>query len=207
MVSSLLSDADAREVEAVVVRVEAKCSAELVVAVVPRSDDYWRMRVMLAIAWALAAGFAFLHFEPWREPALALGLELLTGVLVFALSGWAPLLRLLVPKAATERAASARAFQLFAERGLHATRGRTALLLFVSELEHRVVMLGDHAIHAELGQSGWDSYVALLVEQLKRGQAKAGIIQVLEQLEPHLITVAPPLVDDRNELPDSVLRS
>lgn len=207
MVKSLLSEADALEVEAVVARIEAKSSAELVVAVLPRSDDYWQARVLLAVAWALAAGFAFLHLEPWREPGLALGLELLVGALVFALSAWPPLLRALVSKAATEKASSARAFQLFAERGLYATRGRTALLLFVSELEHRVVMLGDHAIHAELGQSGWDGYVTLLVEHLKRGQAKAGIIQVLERLEPHLIAVAPPLTDDVNELPDSVLRS
>lgn len=207
MVKSLLSEADAREVEAAVARVEAKCSAELVVAVLPRSDDYWRARVLLAAAWGLAAAFAFLHLEPWREPGIALGLEVLVAGLVFAISGWPPLLRALVPHGATARAASARAFQLFAERGLYATRGRTALLLFVSELEHRVVMLGDHAIHERLGQAGWDAYVGTLLEHLKRSDAKAGILRVLDQLEPHLIEVAPPVADDTNELPNTVLRS
>jgi putative membrane protein len=207
MVKSLLSEADAREVEAAVAHVESKCSAELVVAVVPRSDDYWRARVLLSVAWGLAAAFAFLHLEPWREPGIALGLQLLVGVLVYALSGWPPLLRALVSRAATERASSARAFQLFAERGLYATRGRTALLLFVSELEHRVILLGDHAIHERLGQAGWDNYVGVLAQHLKQGQAKAGILRVLEQLEPQLIEVAPPLSDDVNELPNAVLRS
>ena len=49
--------------------------------------------------------------------------------------------------------------------------------------------------------------MSVLVEHLKRGQAKAGILRVLEQLEPQLIEVAPPLVDDVNELPNAVLRS
>lgn len=207
MVSSLLSDADAREVEAAVGRIEARCSAEVVVAVVPRSADYWQARVALAVAWALAAGFGFLHLAPWHEPALALLLELFVGAAVFAFSGWSPLLRRLVSSAATERAAQARAFQLFAERGLHATRGRTALLLFVSELEHRVILLGDHTIHSQLGQGGWDEYVALLVGRIREGQAKSGLLAVLERLEPQLIAVAPPLADDVNELPDAVLRS
>ncbi len=206
MVKSILSDADAREIEAAVSRVESETAAEVVVAVVPQSHDYWQGRVLLAIGWALAAGLAFLHFEPWREPGLAMLVEVAAGAVVFALAGRPWLRRLLVSQAAASRAVSARAFQLFAERGLYATGGRTALLIFVSELEHRVVLLGDHGIHAELGQRGWDEQVQLLVRHIKEGQAKAGLLAVLEQLAPHLAAVAPRAADDVNELPDAVLR-
>lgn len=206
MVSSLLSEADAREVEAAVARVESQTSAEVVVAVVPRSHDYWRPRVLLAVAWALAAGFAYLHFAPWHEPAWALALELLVGVAVFGLAGLPVVQRRLISAQAAAEAASARAFQLFAERGLHGTRGRTALLVFVSELEHRVVLLGDHSVHARLGQRGWDEHVQLLVSYIRRGETRAGLLAVLERLAPELAAVAPRATDDVNELPDSVLR-
>lgn len=207
MVKSLLSEADAREVEAAVARVEAQSSAEVVVAVLPRSADYWQGRVVLAAAWALAAGFAFLHFARWHEPALALGLEVLVGLVAFGISSAPSLRRVLVPPSAAAQAVQARAFQLFAERGLHATRARTALLIFVSELEHRVVLLGDHTIHDRLGQGGWDEYVQLLVSYIRRNECKAGLLEVLARLEPQLAAVAPREHDDVNELPDAVLRS
>jgi putative membrane protein len=207
MVKSILSEADAREVEAAVSRVESQSAAEVVVAVVPQSQDYWQGRVLLTIGWALAAGLAFLHFEPWREPSLALLVELAVGALVFVVSAHPVARRTLVSSAAAERAVSARAFQLFAERGLYATRSRTALLIFVSELERRVVLLGDHGIDAELGQRGWDAQVELLLANIRAGQAKRGLLEVLAQLAPHLAAVAPRADDDVNELPDAVLRS
>jgi putative membrane protein len=108
---------------------------------------------------------------------------------------------------AATHAVRARAFQLFAERGLYGTRGRTALLIFVSELEHRVVLLGDQTIHAELGQTGWDEQVALLVRHIREGRLRDGLLAVLDQLTPHLSAVAPRAADDQNELPDAVLRN
>ncbi len=207
MVKSLLSDAEAREVEAAVGRVEAQSAAEIVVAVLPQSQDYWQARVLASLAWALAAGFGFLHFEPWRDPALSLVVEALVGALSYALLGLPALKRLLLRGDAATRAVRARAYQLFAERGLHGTRGRTALLIFVSELEHRVVLLGDHSIHEELGQAGWDEQVALLVRYIRERKLRDGLLAVLEQLAPHLARVAPREADDKNELPDAVLRS
>ena len=207
MVKSLLSEADARDVETAVGRLENQSAAEVVVAVVPQSREYWQGRVLLSVLWALAAGFAFLHFEPWREPALALLIEIAVGGLGFVVSGVSPLQRSLISAGCATRATHARAFQLFAERGLQGTRGRTALLIFVSELERRVVLLGDRTLNAELGQRGWDEYVELLVRHIRAGQLRVGLLEVLERLTPQLAALAPRAADDENELPDAVLRS
>jgi putative membrane protein len=207
MVKSLLSEAEAREVEAAVARVESQSAAEVVVAVLPQSNDYWQGRVLLSALWALGAGFVFLLFEPWLEPALALLVEVLVGVTAFALGGWGPLQRRLVSAEGARQAVQARAFQLFAERGLQATRGRTALLIFVSELERRVVLLGDRTLHAEVGQHGWEEHVERLVQHIRAGRARDGLLEALERLAPQLAAVAPRAPDDVNELPDAVLRS
>ncbi|HXK17821.1 MAG TPA: hypothetical protein VNG33_08460 [Polyangiaceae bacterium] len=207
MVSSLLSEPDAREVEAAVARVEAQTAAEIVVAVVPQSREYWQGRVLFSVAWALAAGFAFLHFEPWQEPALAFVSELAVGAAVYALCGLASILRRLVPARAAEQATHDRAFQLFAERGLYRTRDHTGLLIFISELERRVVLLGDRGLDTELGQQGWEEHVTRLLEQIRSGQTRAGIVELLERLTPRLVAVAPHQADDKNELSDRVLRA
>jgi len=207
MVKSLLSEADAREVEAAVGRVESQSAAEVVVAVLPQSQEYWVGRVVLSVTWALGAGWAFLHFEPWRDPRLVLLVQLVVGAIAFALSGFGWLQRWLVAPREAQRAVNARAFQLFAERGLQGTRGRTALLIFVSELERRVVLLGDRTLDARVGQTGWDDHVARLLQHLRAGHARVGLLEVLERLGPELAALAPREHDDENELPDAVLRS
>lgn len=207
MVKSLLSEADAREVEAAVKHVESQSAAEVVVAVVPQSRDYWQGRVLLSVLWALGAAFAFLHFQPWREPALALLVELLVGLVAYALTGFPALQRRLISGELAQRAVHARAFQLFAERGLQGTTGRTALLIFVSELEHRVVLLGDRTLHAQVGQQGWEEHVAHLLQHIRAGRTRVGLLEVLERLAPQLASVAPRQADDVNELPDTVLRA
>lgn len=206
MVTSLLSEQDARQVEAAVGRVEALTSAELVVAVIPKSGDHWHGRVLVAAAWAMAAAFAVLEFLPGKPPVLALVIQTLVGLISFFLLGWLPIGRWLISRAAADRAAHARAFQLFAERGLHGTRGRTALLIFVSELERCVVLLGDATIHAQLGQAGWQQEVARLIGRIREGRLRDGLLEVIAELEPRLVAVAPPVSDSLNELPDAVLR-
>jgi putative membrane protein len=207
MVSSLLSDADAREVEAAVTRVERGTAAELVVAVLPRSADHWQGRLIVSLAWAFAGAFAVLEFAPLRSPFWALLVQLGVGALSFWVLGWAPLQRWFVSPAAAQRAAHARAFQLFAERGLYGTEGRTALLIFVSELERRVVLLGDAAIHAQLGQAGWDTEVSRLITRIRERRLRDGLLEVIADLEPRLAAAAPRKPNDVNELPDAVLRA
>ncbi|HET7538861.1 MAG TPA: hypothetical protein VFK05_03290 [Polyangiaceae bacterium] len=204
--SSLLSEADAREVEAAVKRVESGTAAELVVAVVPRSADHWGGRMLVSLAWAMAAAFCVLEFMPARAPSLALFVEAAVGGLSFLVLGFAPLQRFLVSPRAAEQAAHARAFQLFAERGLYGTKGRTALLIFVSELERRVVLLGDATIHQQLGQAGWSEEVQRVIRRIREGRLKDGLLEVIADLEPRLALVAPRAADDSNELPDAVIR-
>jgi putative membrane protein len=205
-VTSLLSDADAREVEAAVTRVERGSAAELVVAVVPRSADHWGGRMLVSLAWALAAALGVLELMPLRSPLLALLVEVAVGASSFFVLGFPPLQRFLVSPRAAEQAAHARAFQLFAERGLYGTKGRTALLIFVSELERRVVLLGDATIHVQLGQAGWTEEVQRIIRRIREGRLKDGLLEVIADLEPRLALVAPREADDVNELPDAVIR-
>jgi putative membrane protein len=203
---SLLSDADGRRIEEAVRALEKKSSTELVVAVVPRSADYWQVRLTVAVAWSLAAALALVYFRPELDPSWVLLLEVPVGFATFLLFGHGPLARLLIPKAASREAVERRAFELFSSRGLHATRDRTGMLILVSELEHRVVILGDRAIHERVGNAGWQAHVDHIVAAIHRGDAVTGILDVLDRLDHAHAELLPIAAGDTNELPDDIVR-
>lgn len=205
MVSGLLKPGDRERIEAAVRQIEQRSALEVVVAVVARSADYWQFRVALSASWGLAAGAAILLFFPQLHPWWAVLSELPAALLAYLVSGLRPIHRMIIPKGYSARAVQARAFQLFSERGLHRTRAHTGLLLLVSELEHRVVFLGDSGVHVHVGERGWQRYVDLMVRRIREGQAVSGILEALSQLESSAGSVQPALPNDTNELPDAVI--
>lgn len=205
MVSRLLSDSDRERIEAAIRRIEQRSALEVVVAVVQRSADYWQWRVGLALSWALASACAVLHFLPSVEPLWAVLAEVPIAVLVYLAFGLRPLHRLLIPAVYSQQSVHGRAFQLFAERGLHQTREHTGLLILVSELEHRVVILGDSGLHARVGETGWQHHVDALVKRIREGETVTGVLEVLESIEASATSALPARTDDVNELPDSVI--
>jgi putative membrane protein len=202
----LLSEADARRIEDAVRALEKKSATELVVAVVPRSADYWQARLVVAVAWSLAAAHAVLQFRPDVAPFVAILLQIPVGLATFLLFGRGALARLLIPKGAAAEAAERRAFELFAANGLTRTRDRTGMLILISELEHRVVILGDQGIHERVGEAGWRDHVDHLIAAIQRGDAARGLLDVIERLGVAHAERNPARADDANELPDEIVR-
>ena len=203
---SLLSEADCAKIEDAVRALETKSATELVVAVVPKSADYWQARVVVAIAWSLAAAHAMLQFRPDIAPFVAVLLQVPIGVATFVLFGRGALARLLIPRGAAAASAERRALELFAARCLTRTRDRTGMLILISELERRVVILGDRGIHERVGDAGWREHVDHVVDAIHRGEAARGILDVIERLGALHAELVPVRVGDTNELPDSVVR-
>jgi putative membrane protein len=152
-----------------------------------------------------AAGFYF-RFVPWGGEAWGLLLELPVAALAWAVLGLGPIHRLLVPAKDAERSVHEAAFRMFAQRGVHRTKDRTGVLLLVSELERRVVILGDSGIHERVGDSGWPRHVQDLVRRIHEGRTTDGIIEVLEALEATLGANLPVSPDDVDELSNRVIR-
>jgi putative membrane protein len=205
MVSRLLQAGDRERIEAAVRQIEQRSSLEVVVAIVARSADYWQFRVGLSASWGLAAGCAILLFLPQLQPWWAVLSELPVALLAYLISGIRSVHRMLIPESYSADAVQARAFQLFSERGLHHTRDHTGLLLLVSELEHRVVFLGDSGVHVHVGEQGWQRYVDLIVRRIREGRAVSGILEALGQIESSAGRAQPVMGGDTNELPDSVV--
>jgi putative membrane protein len=114
------------------------------------------------------------------------------------------LLRLLLPPRRVERAITRAAELAFFEHAVFATRERTGVLIFLSALEHRVIILGDEGIHARVHETGWQELVTTLVAAIKAGRAGDGVCEVIRKLGATLAEAAPVRADDVDELDNRV---
>lgn len=201
---SLFSKDEAERIAAAITEVERGTAAEIVVAEEVRSDDYADVRLGWAFGLGLAgAGVVHLGW-PWLEAGWLLAAQLGVLFTVGVLSSLPVVLRGLLPRGRAKEAVDRAARLAFMEHAVFRTRDRTGVLIFLSALEHRVVILGDEGIHARVQSSGWDALVAELVAAIRAGRAGDGVCQVVALLGGKLSEAAPIRPDDENELPNHV---
>ena len=75
-----------------------------------------------------------------------------------------------------ERRVRQRAEAAFLAEEVFATRDRTGVLIFLSLLEHCVVVLGDSGINAKVARGEWDGIVALVVDSTRVGKPADGLV-------------------------------
>lgn len=173
--------------------------------VLRRSSDYGAHR----IGWAAAFGMllaAFIHLAWPLMPAMELlGAQALLFAAVYWIVSRRAVLRWVVPRQIQREATRRSAQRMFLECGVTETRDRSGILILLSELEHRVEILGDRGIHAHLGTEGWQTLVTELVGSIRRGSAADGLRAVIEKLGCELGNKFPPREDDTNELTNHVI--
>lgn len=173
-VKELFDEAVRARVNEAVRRAEAASRGQIVPVVVEKSDAYPEARFRGALLGAALATLAVLFFDlPLTLVELPLA-QVVAGGLGAWLAMWDPLERLLVGRKAMDQAVRARALRAFHEHGLQRTAEGTGVLVFASLFEHEAVVLGDHGIHARMGEAGWDEAVKALVAGLRRGAPGEG---------------------------------
>jgi putative membrane protein len=198
------SDKNAKaEVASAIREVESATSAEVVVAVRPRSGHYRHTDYLVGFASAFAALIVFL-FDAHEFDIDWMPIDTLVAfVLGTVLCANAPPLRraLTSPKLMRSNVSTA-ARAAFVDLKIANTRARSGLLVFVSMFERRVEVVTDSGIdRAALGQSFADA-VAALESALRRGPSFLRFTTALRSLGPILASALPRQADDVNELPD-----
>lgn len=202
---ALLDSAAQQRVETVIAEVERGSSCEIVVASLDASDSYADLRLLYGLGVGLIAAAVTHLIWPLLSFGSLLSLQAAAIALVFVLLGAGPLFRALMPSARITASVERRAREAFVERALYSTRDRTGVLILISELEHRVVIMGDSGIDAFVHAEGWQKYVDRLVSAIRQGRAADELCALIGEIGVVLAAHLPAKADDTDELSNRVL--
>lgn len=183
--------------------VEARTSAEIVLAVRAQSASYREADYLLGFLFSVGTLLALLYLPQsfaleWFAVDVVAGFAL--GTL---LGGFFPgLRRWLVPKARMRESVARAARAWFVDRGVTRTTGRTGILVYASVYERLVEVVADVGVlDAKLGKA-WDQAVGRLRETVASGLEPTRLFTAVRELGPVLEQALPRAADDVNELPD-----
>ena len=100
--------------------------------------------------------------------------------------------------------ALARAIEVFERLQMHRTVERAGVLVYIAVEDHKVAVIGDTGIHQRVGQGYWNVLVARVINHLREGRAREGLVDAVTDLGAALATHFPRRRDDHNELSDRV---
>ncbi len=201
-----LSDTGLDQIEQAVATAETKTSGEVVPMVVRSSSTTGHVPVILFcmfwIGYFVLGGHELLQttlavkYTPYYDLALMIPFILLSSVLSRSLV----VQRSLVSPDDRILQVAQRSEVEFYHANLHETDGSTGILIFVSMMEHRVVVLADRAISKKLPAETWDGIVKMILSSLKKRDLATGLCQAIDRCGELLEPNFPIQPNDKNEL-------
>lgn len=202
----VLDEADLEAIHGEIIAAEKRTVGEILPVVVERSDPHPGAPWTAACLTTLLGSALLVGILPWDSPTALVLCQLAMGSAGFLLARVLPDFRRRFVRTARQRAvAEEQAFQEFYGNGLHETEGRTGVLIFVSLLEHRVVVLADRGIAAKVEPELWGKTDGAVLEGIRGGSLREGLVAGIRQCADVLAEHFPWEDGDRNEIPDRVI--
>lgn len=97
-----------------------------------------------------------------------------------------------------------RARDVFWRLGMHRTRERSGVLIYLAIEDRRFAIVGDEGIHARVGETYWASVRDLMAEKLRSQRPCEAILSAIAETVHVLREHFPRRPDDKDELSDQV---
>jgi putative membrane protein len=198
-----LTEAGERALEHAIAKIEAVSSAEVVIAIRPRARHSLIQHAVVGIVAAIAilafTLYSDVEFALWHILTLPIVTGVVGALLVEAIP---PLYRMLQPPWLRYEHVREAAYAAFVERGVHATRDRTGVLVYIALRERMVEVVGDLAVTKAFGIETLAAWAGTLEAVLPRGAA--AIADKLAELADPLAEKLPVRADDIDELSNAV---
>ncbi len=188
MTSELISSVDRERIEKAVKEAETQTAGEIIPYAVKTSDGYeeamWRAGILLGGVTLLV--FVLIHnfsasWEIFEVMEIVLGTIAATLLGVAAVNYVNAVKRFFAGKGLMERRVGQRAAEAFLAEEVFNTRDRTGILIFLSLMEHKVIVLGDSGINAKVQKSEWEEIVQMIVNGMRSGKPADGLIEAIQQ--------------------------
>jgi uncharacterized membrane protein len=95
----------------------------------------------------------------------------------------------------------------FARLGMHKTRHRNAVLIFVAPRVHQFAVIGDQAIHEKCGDELWRRIVEQMREHFRNENFTDALVEAIHEIGTVLATQFPKQAGRGNELLDQISES
>ena len=209
----ILNDQERRKLDHRISEAEKLTGAQIVLAVVRRSDSYpeipWKAFAMGVSVAGLVVFLLDLFFSTWMPQTTfliaAISGTLLVGVLFALLTiGITGLARLFLSENRSEEEVRQYAESAFFDRGIFATSQRTGILVLVSIFERRVIIFPDTGLQEFLGREAIEEIISVMTPILASGDVAHALEEGLKSLEKTLAGK----IEDRlppNELANDII--
>jgi uncharacterized membrane protein len=95
----------------------------------------------------------------------------------------------------------------FHRLGIHKTRERNAVLIFVAPRAHKFAVVGDKTVHEKCGEQFWQRLVDGMREHFQNEKFSQAIVEAVEETGKMLATHFPKRSTSSDELPDEIVET
>ncbi len=200
-----LTDNEKQKIADAIETAERKSTGELVTVVARAADSYRYIPLLWPALIALLLPGVLLIFAPdlavIKVYAAQVGLFVILELILLV-----PSVRMaVIPKSVKHRRARRLAREQFFAQGLHLTRDRTGVLIFVSVAERYVEIIADAGINAKVPPGSWDKMVTDFVTQVRARHVADGFLAVVKSTGDLLAEHFPRPDDYLDELPNHMI--
>ena len=197
----MAEDGGAKNIQESVRVAESKTSAEFVVAIQPQSGNY-RDIDLIAAATVTAAAMLFAFFGPVvvNSDFVPLNLLVVFGLVWLASSKVPHIRRWLTSEERRKGQVKREAGALFLQYGVSQTRGRTGIMILVSQLENRIEVMADSGILRVVENESWSQLMNEIQGGFNSKDLPATAVVTVEMLGDFLRDQLPVEPDDEDEL-------
>jgi len=203
----LFSEEEKQRIESAVKQAEKRTSGEIVPMVVDESYDYPRAEILgsglFSLATAVSFSWAFFDESLWHFLWVFV---VCYFPFKFLIRNTPSLRRKLIHPDEISAEVEEQAVVAFMAQGLHHTRDKTGILIFISLFERRVHVLADRGINDVVATNTWDGIVQTVTDGIRRGEACEALCKAIESCGQLLEEHFPVKADDTDELPNLIIQ-
>jgi putative membrane protein len=209
----ILSDQERSRLDQLIANAEKRTNAQIVLAVIKRSDDYaelpWKAFALSASVAGLFVAILDFILNSWVSSTtvlIAAVVMLSTGAAFALLTIFIPgIARIFLSAHRAEVEVKQYAESLFLNRELFATSKRIGILLLVSLFERQVILLPDKGLSRRLTTNAMQDIIACMTQPLVHHELNRALESGLEELSKALELSTQGTGNIENELSDQII--
>lgn len=189
---------------------EKRTSAEIFAVLAQRSDDYRFIAMCFFAFWIFIVSVLLVFLLDYYSIIVSLlhfvFAQFTAFICGYLLLRWFPKLAIMfTPQRIKYNRAHLNGIKQFLAHGIHHTKGRTGVLIFVSLDERYAEILVDSEIENNIGRDFWLEAVGELIASCKANDISQGYVRAIESTSKKLVDKFPRGHKNLNELEDKLI--